>query len=136
MGMLKNGVPLEAILCRLEQGIDDLCLADRMMNFVDVFHKELFKPERGPEIICVDGKAMRGTVQKDGRNPDIVSAYLFNTGITLATEACPEKSNEIRAVPILLDKPDIAGQVITANTRLSKKSKHLFENRIFDFSLQ
>ena len=44
------------------------------------------------EIICIDGKAERGTVQENGRSPDIVSAYSFNTGITLATEACQERA--------------------------------------------
>ncbi len=121
MGMLKKGIPSEATLCRVEQGVDDHCLADRMMYFVDAFHKELFEPERGLEIICVDGKALRGTVQKNGRNPDIVSAYSFNTGITLATEACHEKSNEITAVPALLDKLDIAGQVVTADAMSMQK---------------
>ncbi len=36
------------------------------------------------EIICVDA----AEALANGRNPDIVSAYSFNTGITLATEAC------------------------------------------------
>ena len=33
MGMSGNGVPSETTLCRVEQGIDDLCLADRMTDF-------------------------------------------------------------------------------------------------------
>ena len=59
--------------------------------------------------------AMRGTLLQNGRNPDIVPAYLFNAGITLITEACREKSNEITAIPQLLDKLDIAGDVVTAD---------------------
>lgn len=121
MGMLKNGVPSESTLCRVEQGVDDLCLADKLMDFVDGFRKGLFKSGSEPDIICVDGKAMRGTVQKNGRNPDIVSAYSFNTGITLATEACHEKSNEITVVPVLLDKLDIAGHIVTADAMSMQK---------------
>lgn len=45
----------------------------------------------------------------NGRNPDMVSAYSCSAGITLATEMCGEKSNEITAVPALLDKLDIPG---------------------------
>ncbi len=33
MGMLKNGVPSEATLYRVENGIDDLAMADRMREF-------------------------------------------------------------------------------------------------------
>ena len=79
-------------------------MADRMQDFAGAFHKELLKKGCGMEIICIDGKAERGTVQQNGRNPDIVSAYSFNTGMTLATEACQEKSNEIKAVPRLLEQ--------------------------------
>ncbi len=58
-----------------------------MREFAEAFHRELLKADCGKEIICVDGKAERGTVLENGRNTDIVSAYSFNTGITLATEA-------------------------------------------------
>ena len=33
MGMLRNGVPSEATLCRVEHGIDELSMADRMREF-------------------------------------------------------------------------------------------------------
>ena len=114
MGMMKNGVPSEATLCRVDNGINDCAMADRMQEFVEVFHAQL-RSRSWREIICVDGKAERGTVLANGRNPDIVSAYSFDTGITLATEACQEKSNEIKAVPQLIDKLDIAGKIVTAD---------------------
>ena len=121
MGMLRNGVPSEATLCRVENGINDTGMADRMQQFAQIFLDRLLKVCRMIEIICIDGKAERGTVQKNGRSPDIVSAYSFNTGITLATEACLEMSNEIKAVPILLDKIDIAGKVVTADAMSMQK---------------
>lgn len=92
LGMLKNGVPSEPTLCRIENGINDLDMAERMRLFARRYHRELLEECGVGEIICVVGKAERGTVQDNGRNPDIVSAYSFNTGITLATEACQEKS--------------------------------------------
>lgn len=106
MGMLMNGVPSEATLCRIEQGIDDLSMADRMREFAQTYHDRLLMDNSGKEIICVNGKAERGTVLKNGSSPDIVSAYSPATGITLATEACQEKSKEIKAVPRLIDKID------------------------------
>ena len=121
MGMLKNGIPSVATLCRVENGIDDPAMADSMQVFAENFHNELFKACRDKEIVCVDGKAERGTVQENGRSPDIVSAYSFNTGITIATEACNEKSNGIKAVPILLDKIDILGKIVTADAMSMQK---------------
>jgi len=121
IGILKNGVPSEATLCRVENGINDLEMADRMQEFAQKYHREILGESGIREIICIDGKAQRGTVQDNGRNLDIVSAYSFNTGIVLATEACREKSNEITAVPLLLDKIDISGKVVTADAMSMQK---------------
>ncbi len=121
MGMLRNGVPSESTLCRVENGIDSTGLAGQMAVFSKMFHDELVQPRGNPEIICIDGKSMRGTVLENGRNPDIVSAYCPSTGLTLATEACKEKSNEIKAVPSLLDKIDIAGKLVTADAMSMQK---------------
>ena len=122
MGMLKNGVPSEATLCRVENGINSAHMADRMQQFIELFHRELREAACDNEIICVDGKAQRGTVQENGRNPDIVSAYSYNTGLTLATEACQEKSNEIKAVPLLIAKIGICGKIMTADAMSMQKS--------------
>lgn len=122
MGLLRNGVPSEPTLCRIECGIDDLAFADKMRLFAESFQKELTKALSVIQIICVDGKAERGTVQENGRSPDIVSAYCHNTGIILSTEACEEKSNEIKAVPKLLDKVDIKGKVVTADAMSMQKA--------------
>ncbi len=37
MGMLKNGIPSGATLCRVENGIDDLAMADSMQAFAENF---------------------------------------------------------------------------------------------------
>lgn len=84
-----------------------------MSAFVALFRKEI--PGWDTDIICVDGKVMRGTVYKNGRNPNIVSAYSFRCALTLATDVCKEKSNEIKSVPRLLDKLDIGGCIVTAD---------------------
>lgn len=102
--ILANGIPSEASLCRMEEGNDDQVMANQLQVFAETFHKELLGMCCTQEIICIDGKAECGTVLKNGRNPDIVSAHSFNTDITLATEVCEEKSNEIKAVPCLLIK--------------------------------
>ncbi len=85
--MLKNGGPSEATLYRVEHGIDDRTFADKMQEFAKLFHRRLSKADGDKEIICVDGKAERGTVQDNGLNPDIVSAYSYNTGGVLMISA-------------------------------------------------
>ena len=87
MGMLRNGVLSEATLCRIEQGIDELAMAERMREFAQTYHARLLKDKVGMEIICVDGKALRGTVLASGNSLDIVSAYSPSTGSSGSSSA-------------------------------------------------
>ena len=120
MGILDNGVPSEPTFCRIEKGIDNSLMAEALRKFSDFFRSEL-TAKGEPDIICMDGKALCGTVQENCRNPDIVSAFSSGAGITLATEPCQEKSNEIKAMPLLIGKLDIAGHVVTADAMAMQK---------------
>ena len=118
-GLFPYGLPSEATLCRVFQSINDEKMADRMSAFTEVFRKEI--SASATDIICIDGKAMRGTLYDNGRNPNIVSAYSLHSGFTLATDVCKEKSNEIKSVPRLLDKLDVSGCVVTADAMSCQK---------------
>ena len=65
------------------------------------------------KIICVDGKTMRSNKRKNGRPSHIVTAWSREDGFSLGQKAVEEKSNEITAIPELLDKVQIKGQVVT-----------------------
>jgi hypothetical protein len=73
--------------------------------------------ERGyPQIktVSLDGKTVRGScncVYRDARH--IVSAWASEYSITLGQVTVDEKSNEITAIPLLLDVLDIKGAVVT-----------------------
>ena len=55
------------------------------------------------KIICTDGKTMRGNKRKGSRPSHIVSAWCREDGFCLGQRAVEEKSNEIRAIPKLID---------------------------------
>ena len=118
-GLFPYGLPSEATLCRVFQSIDDEKMADRMSAFAEVFRKEISTSTT--DVICIDGKTMRGTLYDNGRNPDIVSGYSLRSGFTLATDVCKQKSNEIKSVARLLDKLDVSGCVVTADAMSFQK---------------
>ena len=99
LGILLEGVPSEPTLCRVFKHIDDEAMSERMSEFTAAFHAELV-----------------------GCNPDIVSAYSLKGGVTLATDMCEEKSNEITSVPKLLDKVDVSGCIVTADAMSFQKA--------------
>lgn len=122
MGMLPNGVPSEATLCRFDKGLDPVEFAKTLEKVADRLLPK--RKGKGLKVISVDGKCMRGTVLDNGRCPDVVSAYSASDRATLATEMCEEKSNEIKAVPKLIDKLDVdfGNCVITADAMACQKN--------------
>jgi predicted transposase YbfD/YdcC len=68
----------------------------------------------GRLVIAVDGKAVRGAKDKNGRVPHLVAALAHGVGAVLGQVAVTAKSNEIPAVRELLKAfTDLAGAVIT-----------------------
>lgn len=63
--------------------------------------------------IGIDGKTICGSGNSAHRAYHVVSAWANKHGITLGQVAVDEKSNEITAIPQLLDAIDIQGAVIT-----------------------
>lgn len=65
--------------------------------------------------IAIDGKAVKAATDKinGGNIPYVVSAYLTNIGISIGQVKVDEKSNEITAIPELLDLIDVKGCIVT-----------------------
>jgi hypothetical protein len=68
----------------------------------------------GRLVIAIDGKAVRGAKNKDGKAPHLVAALAHGIGAVLGQVAVEEKSNEIPAVRDLLKAfASLAAAVIT-----------------------
>lgn len=84
-----------------------------MEIFID-WTKQLVKTKTG-QVINIDGKAVKSATDKinGGNTPYIVSAFLSDVGLSLGQVKVDDKSNEITAIPELLDLLDIKGATIT-----------------------
>lgn len=67
------------------------------------------------KLIPIDGKAIKSATDKinGGNTPYIVSAFLQDLGISIAGVKVDDKSNEITAIPELLDLINIENCIIT-----------------------
>jgi len=67
------------------------------------------------EVIAIDGKTLRRSYQKKGSKEPIhmVSAFAARQRLVMGQVAVVEKSNEIVAIPALLDMLSIEGAVVT-----------------------
>ena len=73
--------------------------------------------DRSQTTIAMDGKTIRSTtgMKKMSEPLHIISAQICELGITLASKAVNEKSNEIPAVQELIKEMDIAGCLVVAD---------------------
>ena len=65
------------------------------------------------DIISIDGKLLRRALTKDGKMPCIVSAYSKRSKLVMGQVKADEKSNEITAIPRLLDLLYLKGAIVT-----------------------
>jgi len=69
-------------------------------------------PSLADQTIAIDGKSLRGSRSAKGLT-HLVSACHTDSGLTLAQGRTADKSNEITAVPALLEALDIRGATVT-----------------------
>jgi len=74
---------------------------------------EGLRSETLPEIVAVDGKTSRRAHTKEGKPLHLVSAWASRARLVLGQDACDEKSNEITAIPRLLERLELAGAIVT-----------------------
>jgi predicted transposase YbfD/YdcC len=98
---------------------------DALNDLVNALDPELFKAcftswvatlrEDDPDIIAVDGKTSRRTHNRaKGREPlHLVSAWATRQRLVLGQQAIDTKSNEITAIPLLLERLVLKGALVT-----------------------
>lgn len=108
----------------LPKGIPSLDTIRRVMGMVESETLQSFQlqwnemigsneGEKLKKIINIDGKTMRGSGNKNQNPLHVVSAWSKEDGICFGQTVVGTKENEIAAIPQLLEKLNIKGQIIT-----------------------
>ena len=107
---LANGIPSHDTMRRVFQRLSPKVLQACLINWVNVL-----RVKASGQIIAIDGKTVRGAGLTESGTPILhsVSAWASDIQLTLAQIKTDEKSNEITAIPALLDLIDIAGCTVT-----------------------
>lgn len=111
---LPNGIPDSDTFRRVFERVDPLELADNLRDWL-----ELYREER--DVVSIDGKTMRGSKAAGHKAYHVVSAFVSENSITLGEVKAAEKSNEITAVPELLEMLDLKGAIVTADAMSCQK---------------
>ena len=107
---LENGTPSHDCLSDLYASI----VPKQFMKIFIEWTKDILEKKTGKKI-SIDGKAIKSATDKinNGNIPYIVSAFIGEIGLSIGEVKVDDKSNEITAIPELLDLLDIEGATIT-----------------------
>jgi predicted transposase YbfD/YdcC len=109
---LKNGVPAHDTIGRVLSLIRPLEFQKAFVDWIASFASE---DDGEPRFIPIDGKTLRGSHGAKHRDHPLhlVSAWATKQGMTLGQVAVDTKSNEITAIPKLLEMLELKGAIIS-----------------------
>lgn len=116
---LENGVPSHDTIQRVMGLVSPEILQQLYQKWQELLNKnegELIK-----KVICIDGKTMRGNRCGERKPCHVVSAWSKEDGFCLGQKVVEEKSNEITAIPELLEKIQVKGQIVTIDAMGTQK---------------
>ena len=115
---LANGLPSHDTIGR----VLGMVAPSHLQKFRDRFNELLSqdKNDKLKKILSIDGKTQRGNKREGQKANHIVSA-VDNDGFCLSEVLVDEKSNEITAIPVLLEQMNIKGCTVTADAMGTQK---------------
>ena len=115
---LANGIPSHDTLGRLYKALCpkslEKCFSSWIQAICDLAEGE---------VVAIDGKCLRGSHERQGGKAAIymVNAWASQNGLCLGQVKVNEKSNEITAIPELLDLLDLSGCIVTIDAMGTQK---------------
>jgi len=97
--------------------------ADAFDNLAGAWVQEATRPgSKERRVIAVDGKTLRGSASGGEPGDHLLAALDHAHGAVVGQAEVGAKTNEIPMFPVLLDRADIAGAVITADALHAQRS--------------
>jgi predicted transposase YbfD/YdcC len=111
----KAGVPSHDTLNDVINAIDGTLFAQCFTAWVETLRDPAVAASSAPEVVAIDGKTSRRTHdRRRDRGPlHMVSAWASGQRLVLGQQACEAKSNEITAIPLLLERLALTGALVT-----------------------
>lgn len=131
---LPNGIPSHDTLGRVFAALDPDGFRRSFISWVE----GLGQVKVG-DVIAIDGKTIRRSLDKaKGRKPlHLLNAWASEAGVAVGQLATEEKSNEITAIPKLLEQLHVAGCIVTTDAMgCQKKIAEKIRDKEADYVLQ
>jgi hypothetical protein len=109
---LPNGIPSYDTIRRVMAMV-----SPEFLGKFQIHWNELMNGNQGQKlkkILALDGKTQRGN-KRGGQEPNHIVSCVDNDGFCLSQKLVHKKSNEIKAIPELLDEINVKGHIITTD---------------------
>ncbi|EMB55800.1 transposase IS1548-like protein [Streptococcus mutans 1ID3] len=114
---LENGIPSHDTLQRVFATLDAQVLVSITLMWSEMLQEASLSAKTFPtfakRLLAFDGKTIKGNASQDQKALHVVTAYATDLGICYGQVATDEKSNEITAIPDLLDQLSVKGCLIS-----------------------
>jgi len=109
---LPNGIPSHDTFRRVFAQIDPEAMESSFRHWVGTLIEHL-----GSEVIAIDGKTVKGSYDRNHnlKALQLVSAWADEHRLVLGQTAVNSKSNEITAIPLLLEQLDLTGTIVSVD---------------------
>lgn len=116
---LPNGIPSHDTFGRVFALLNPEELEKHFQEWVREIAKQL-----GLKLVAIDGKGINGSYDRNKgiQALQMVSAWSVEQGLVLGQCTVDKKSNEITAIPVLLEQLDLKGAIITIDAMGTQKS--------------
>jgi predicted transposase YbfD/YdcC len=127
----RNGVPSRSTISRVLALLKPKALEGLLKEWAKLILAKIQRDQDEQRVLAVDGKTSRGA-----QNIHLVNVYDTSNSLCLGQEKVGEKSNEITAIPLLLDSLCIEGQIVSIDAMgCQKKIAELIINKKADYFL-
>lgn len=117
---LPNGIPSQDTFERVFQKVSPKYLAVAFKSWADDIN-EIIRQQGSKVAVSIDGKTIRGSKRAGSKAIHVVTALASELRLTLGEIAVDKKSNEITAIPELLEMFCQKGMVITIDAMGTQK---------------
>ena len=103
----KKGIPSHDTLNDVMNALDPALFSECFVAWVEDLRED------EPDIVALDGKTSRRAKRGDAHPLHVVSAWASRQRLVLGQEAVDAKSNEIVAIPLLVERLQLTGALVT-----------------------
>ena len=116
---LEHGIPSHDAFSALFRILDPDCLGRALLRLAADWAERL-----GPDVIAIDGKTLRRSFEDAAKRTPlhVVNAFATGARLTLGQVKVDGKSNEITAMPALLELLDIEGSTVTVDAMHTQRA--------------